>query len=317
MQQKCIRIAVIDDHRMFAEALAGRFPDEPDLEVVGVAGSSTEALELFLNNEIHVVALDLDLAGEDGPAVGRRLGDRWPGLGIVVVTAAASEDRVCEAVQMGVRGWVAKQGAFETLLLAIRGTARGETHTPAALLARVLISSSARGRSPAAAAEGIELLTARELHVLRCLIEGLAKSLIEHGPHAYPAHSAQAQRPLRPHRGGIRSQGGGGRSRDRPQQMNVRVNDPVPVCYRCAHANVVPFGLRGLSTPGRRVDDSTPRVDVPLARIGSHLMGDLPAPADDHLSGWPHDPAEWLVSRDLLGASGGPRPDWRRTVGGQ
>jgi DNA-binding NarL/FixJ family response regulator len=49
MQQKCLGVAVIDDHRMFAEALAVRLSDEPDLEVVGTAGSSTEALELFLH----------------------------------------------------------------------------------------------------------------------------------------------------------------------------------------------------------------------------------------------------------------------------
>jgi DNA-binding NarL/FixJ family response regulator len=146
MQHKCIRIAVIDDHRMFAEALAGRLSDEPDLEVVGTAGSSIEALELFLHNEIHVVALDLDLAGEDGLALGRRIGERWPGLGIVVVTAAADEDRVCEAVQMGVRGWVLKQGAIETLLIAVRGAARGEIHIPAAMLARALVAVSHPGQ---------------------------------------------------------------------------------------------------------------------------------------------------------------------------
>jgi DNA-binding NarL/FixJ family response regulator len=36
-------------------------------------------------------------------------------------------------VQMGVRGWVAKQGAIEALLIAVRGAAHGETHLPGAL----------------------------------------------------------------------------------------------------------------------------------------------------------------------------------------
>ena len=89
MEQNRIRVAVIDDHRVFAEALASRLADEPDLEVVGTAAAATEALELFLDNQIDVVALDLDLAGEDGLAVGRRLREQWPDLGIVVVTAAA------------------------------------------------------------------------------------------------------------------------------------------------------------------------------------------------------------------------------------
>ena len=103
MLEKCIRVAVIDDHRIFAEALAGRLSDEPDLEVVGTAGSSTEALELFLHNEIQVMTLDLDLAGEDGLALGRHLAEGHPHLAIVVVTASVADDRVCEAVASGQR----------------------------------------------------------------------------------------------------------------------------------------------------------------------------------------------------------------------
>lgn len=178
MEEERIRLAVIDDHRVFAEALGSRLSDEPDLEVVGTAATASEALDQFLVNKIDVVVLDLDLAGEDGLAVGRRLRDEWPDLGIVVVTATADDSRVAEAVQMGVRGWVAKQSAIEPLLTAVRGAARGETHLPAALLTRVLLSISEQSRSSTPEAEAISTLTARELDVLRCLIEGLSRNEI-------------------------------------------------------------------------------------------------------------------------------------------
>ena len=178
MLQKRIRVAVIDDHRVFAEALAGRLSDEPDIEVVGIAPAAAEAFELFLHHEIDVVALDLDLAGEDGLAVGRQLRDQWPDLGIVVVTASADDSRAVEAVQMGVRGWVGKQNRIESLLTAVRGAARGEIHLPAAILTRVLVSLSERSRSFAPDAEAIAILTARELEVLRGLTEGLSRNQI-------------------------------------------------------------------------------------------------------------------------------------------
>jgi DNA-binding NarL/FixJ family response regulator len=178
MQQKRIRIAVVDDHRVFAEALAARLSAEPDLEVVGTASTSAEVLDLLSHNEIDVVTLDLSLDGEDGLAVGRRLRDRWPSLRIVVVTAAADDRRVSEAVQMGVLGWVAKQGSIEALLIAVRGAARGETHLSAALLTRVLVSLSRAGKSSTPEADAITLLTVRELDVLRCLMEGLSRNEI-------------------------------------------------------------------------------------------------------------------------------------------
>ena len=178
MQQKRIRVSVIDDHRVFAEALAGRLADEPDLEVVGTAGAAAEAFDLFLGNDIDVAVLDLDLAGEDGLAVGRQLRDQFPDLGIVVVTAAVDDSRAAEAVRMGVRGWVGKQSSIESLLTAVRGAARGEIHLPATILTRVLVSLSERARSFAPEAEGIAILTARELEVLRGLTEGLSRNQI-------------------------------------------------------------------------------------------------------------------------------------------
>jgi DNA-binding NarL/FixJ family response regulator len=178
MLENCIRVAVIDDHRIFAEALAGRLCDEPDLEVVGTAGSSAEALELFLHNEVQVMTLDLDLAGEDGLALGRLLADGHPQLAIVVVTASVADDRVCEAVQMGVKGWVTKQGDIENLLVAVRGAACGETHMPPALLVRALVSSAEQSGASPPDSKSISLLTARELVVLRHLMNGLSRTEI-------------------------------------------------------------------------------------------------------------------------------------------
>ena len=178
MQEKRIRVSVIDDHRVFAEALAGRLADEPDLEVVGTAAAPAEAFELFSHADIDVVLLDLDLAGEDGLAVGRKLRDQQPDLGIVVVTAAADDSRAAEAVQMGVRGWVSKQSAIESLLTAVRGASRGEIHLPASILTRVLASLSERNGSHEPETEAIAILTARELEVLRGLTEGLSRNQI-------------------------------------------------------------------------------------------------------------------------------------------
>ena len=192
MQEKRIRVSVVDDHRVFAEALAGRLSDEPDLEVVGTASGPAEAFELFSRNDIDVLVLDLDLAGEDGLAVGRQLRQERPDLAIVVVTAATDDSRAAEAVQMGVRGWVGKQGAIESLLTAVRGAARGEIHLPASILTRVLASLSERNRSHEPEAQAVAILTAREHEVLQGLTEGLSRNqigaLLEVSPNTVRTH---------------------------------------------------------------------------------------------------------------------------------
>jgi DNA-binding NarL/FixJ family response regulator len=186
MQQQRIRVAIIDDHRVFAEALATRLSTEPDLEVVGTAGSSVEALELTSRSGIDVVALDLDLGGEDGLEVGRQLRDRLPDIGIVIVTGRVDDSRVAEAVQMGIRGWVGKQAPAESLLNALRGAARGETHLPAAMLTRALVSLSQSPSSSTPEIDALSNLTARELDVLRCLLEGRSRNEIGSMLHISP-----------------------------------------------------------------------------------------------------------------------------------
>lgn len=178
MSQNRIRMGVMDNHRGFAEALAARLSAEPDLEVVGHGSTSTEAMDLFFHNEIDVLTLDLSLDGENGLLVGRRLRDRWPDLVIVVVAGEADNDRVSEAVQMGVLAWVPKQASIEALLIAVRGAARGETHLPATLLTQIQASMSKQGGPSTPEAAAIGVLTARELEVLRCLMEGLSRSEI-------------------------------------------------------------------------------------------------------------------------------------------
>ena len=194
VQEERIRVAVIDGHGIFAEALASRLTDEPDLEVVGTAVTPDEALDLFSQNEIDVVTLGLGLAGRDWLALICQLQALRPELGIVAVITDTDDPRGIEAVQQGVRGWVAMQSGVESLLTAIRGVARGEIHLPIALMTRVLTAfMSEEGRASEWARTGtpeselIAPLTGRELDVLRCLMDGQSHAEIAARLHIAPS----------------------------------------------------------------------------------------------------------------------------------
>lgn len=178
MPQLLARVAVIDDHPVFADALADCLGSQPDLDVVGTAHSVDEAWRLMDEHEVDVVTVDLDLAGQDGLALARELVERWPDLALVVVTGATDGSRMLQAVQIGVRGWVAKDGSVENLVSALRGAARGETHIPAAMLRRVVTALSTPPGQHSAESEAIERLTRREQDVLRCLMEGMSRTQI-------------------------------------------------------------------------------------------------------------------------------------------
>jgi len=179
MSSTAIRVAVIDDHQVFADALASRLGEESDLTVVGTARTASDSWELLKRHPVDVIALDLDLAGEDGLRLGREILAAWPDIGIVVVTGAAEEvPRVLEAVQMGVRGWVDKADTADTLVAAVRAAGRGESRIPAEMLTKALMYLSAGGPAATPEQEAIGRLTNRERDVLYGLMDGLSRTQI-------------------------------------------------------------------------------------------------------------------------------------------
>jgi DNA-binding NarL/FixJ family response regulator len=181
-----LRVLIVDDHEGFVDALAMCLGDYPDLEVVGTSTSADRGLAMLEQLDCDVVVLDLVLGGEDGLSMAREALRRRPRLGIVVATGAEAGEQVVEAVQLGVRGWVSKTVTADSLVAAIRGVARGETHLPADLLANVLVSLSRGQRAVLEHVQGISDLTSRELEVLGCLVEGMSRTEIGDLLHVSP-----------------------------------------------------------------------------------------------------------------------------------
>ena len=174
MSSTAIRVAVIDDHQVFADALASRLGEEHDLTVVGTAGrpatagscSSVTTSTSSRSTSTSPVTTGCAWAGE--------ILGTWPDIGIVVVTGAAEEvPRVLEAVQMGVRGWVDKADTADTLVAAVRAAGRGESRIPSDMLTKALMYLSAGGPAATPEQEAIGRLTNRERDVLFGLMDGL------------------------------------------------------------------------------------------------------------------------------------------------
>jgi DNA-binding NarL/FixJ family response regulator len=181
-----IRVLIVDDHEVFADALTVCLGDYPDIEVTGSATTAARGLRLLDEAPCDVMVLDLLLGADDGLVMAREALRHHPGLGIVVATGTDSGEQVLEAVQVGVRGWVPKTATADALVDAIRGVAHGETRIPADLLAGVLVSISRGQRATLENVQGLRDLTGRELEVLACLVEGMSRTEIGELLHVSP-----------------------------------------------------------------------------------------------------------------------------------
>lgn len=134
MGTELIRIAVVEDHPFFRNALARSIQAAPDLTLVGTAATIKDLERTASRPE--VVLLDLRLPGLHGSAAVAHLSRQ--GYRVLVVTASEEATDIAQTISAGARGYVSKQVDEEELLRAIRIVAQGHTYISATLASCLL-----------------------------------------------------------------------------------------------------------------------------------------------------------------------------------
>ena len=96
-----INVMVIDDHTLVREAVCRMIDSEPDLHVVGQAGSVTEGRAVLAQHPIHVLVIDVSMPDGSGLTLARAARDASPRLGIVVLTMHNDDETLLEALDLG------------------------------------------------------------------------------------------------------------------------------------------------------------------------------------------------------------------------
>lgn len=127
---KRYRILIADDHKMFAEGLAGLLEDEFDL--VGIVGNGKALIEAATAQELDLIIVDISMPVLNGFDAVRRLKQNGETAKIIFLTMHADARLLAEALRCGGSGYVLKHSAGEDLLSAIRQVMAGQVYiTPA------------------------------------------------------------------------------------------------------------------------------------------------------------------------------------------
>jgi DNA-binding NarL/FixJ family response regulator len=115
-----IRTAVVEEHTLIRYGLARLIEQQSDMEFVGEARSGAEALRLVAAQRPAVVTLAVSLPDIDGIQLARELRDRYPDLGIVVLTSQGEDDVLFRAMETGASAFVPKTAPTSEVLGAVR-----------------------------------------------------------------------------------------------------------------------------------------------------------------------------------------------------
>lgn len=164
-----IRVFLVDDHELVRRGITALLNAEPDIEVVGEAGTAAQARARIRATRPDVAILDVRLPDGSGIDVCREVRSEDPGIRCLILTGYDDDEAIYAAVLAGASGYVIKDVHGSGLLDSLRKVAAGRSLIDPSLSKRVVERINESHRSD----PRLEALSTREREILPLIAEGL------------------------------------------------------------------------------------------------------------------------------------------------
>ena len=171
-----IRVVLVDEHAVLRQGLRRLLEEEPDIDVVGEAANGLEAVAVTRALSPDIVLMEVVLPRLNGIEAAKQIKQTNPATAILVLSAYHDDRYVLGLLEAGAAGYLLKSATAREVIHAIRAVHAGEAVLHPAVAGRLL--SRAARPTRAVLTHGHELLTEREVEVLRCAAKGLSNKEI-------------------------------------------------------------------------------------------------------------------------------------------
>lgn len=174
-----LKILIADDHAVVRGGLRQFLADAADC-TIGEAGTGHEAMALVAAEPWDLLLLDIGLPDVNGLEVLKRIKRDHPELPVLMFSMYAEDDYAMAALDAGAAGFLPKDSAPAEILQAIRRASRGERYLSSQLAEKLLAGAVSAKKQPH------DLLSERELSVMRLLSRGMSLTAIGESLHLSP-----------------------------------------------------------------------------------------------------------------------------------
>jgi DNA-binding NarL/FixJ family response regulator len=169
-----IKVFLLDDHEIVRRGVREMLEAEPDITVIGEAGTAESALARIPALMPDVAVLDVRLPDGDGVTVCRDIRSRHPEVACLMLTSFGDDEALFDAIMAGAAGYVLKQIRGTDLVGAVRTVAAGGSMLDPGAAGKVM----ARMRDAANRKDPLAGLTPQERKILELIGEGLTNRQI-------------------------------------------------------------------------------------------------------------------------------------------
>ena len=170
MTQEKIKVLIADDHTILRHGLRRILESEPDIDVVGEAGTGVDAVKYAKQLQPDVVIMDISMPEQDGIESMRQIVKSLASR-VLILSVHLEHQVISEAVSAGASGYLAKDTLDRELVSAVRTIMLGGTVFSPTVSKRLVESSQFVTRGTT-----LENLTSREREVFLLLAEGKSTS---------------------------------------------------------------------------------------------------------------------------------------------
>ncbi len=167
-----IRVIVVDDHEVVRKGIIAYLQTDPEIDVVGEAGSGNEGATLVIEQQPDVVLMDLMMENGSGIDATKQIMSELPSVKVIILTSFYDDEQIFPAMEAGAFSYLLKTSSAADISRAIKKAAKGEN----VIEPRVASKVFAGYRSEQEKLH--DALTEREYEVLLCIGNGMTNKEI-------------------------------------------------------------------------------------------------------------------------------------------
>ncbi len=172
-----IQVFVISQQSLFLQAVEAAFSDTEDIIIVGTTGVNSEVLKAIDNLPPDVALLDLDGPSESGLELGRKIRQRSPNIGVIMLTSNPEDNQLFQVLKAQAVAYLSKEVTAEQLIEIVRCVSKGEHPINESLTTRPKVAEHVLQQfqelySRKEAEAFISPLTPREIEILQYIAQG-------------------------------------------------------------------------------------------------------------------------------------------------